>query len=130
MVNRCIEDSLTLDTEQWYVSLAYRFDSIMPYISYQETQSKKKTVSISNALIPEQIVPSQPTLNNFLQSALDGQMFEYNAYTIGIKYDFHASAALKFEYNKFNDIVDIGSLGSFENPESSGNFSVAVDLVF
>ncbi|MBU2970523.1 porin [Pseudoalteromonas sp. C2R02] len=125
-----IEESLTLDTEQWYVSLAYRFDSIMPYISYQETESKRKTLSISDALIPEQIVPTEPTLNNFLQSALDGQMFEYNAYTIGVKYDFHASAALKFEYNRFNDIVDIGSLGSFENPESSGNFSVAVDLVF
>jgi len=125
-----IEESLTLDNEQWYASLAYRFDEIMPYITYQTTESKRKIASISDSLLPAQIHPAQPPLNNFLQSILDGQMFEYNAYTIGVKYDFHSSAALKFEYNRYEDIIDIGSLGSFEAPESSGNFSVAIDLVF
>jgi len=125
-----IEESLTLDNEQWYVSLAYRFDNVMPYVTYQTTETKRKTANISDSAIPVQIHPAQPSLNNFLQSVLDGQMFEYNAYTIGVKYDFHDSAALKFEYNRYNDIVDIGSLGSFENPESSGNFTVAIDLVF
>lgn len=125
-----IEESLTLDNEQWYISIAYRFDTLTPYVSYQATESMRKTADISNSLLPVQIHPAQPQLNNFLQSALDGQMFEYNAYTVGVKYDFHASAALKFEYNRYDDIVDIGSLGSFENPESSGNFSVAIDLVF
>jgi len=125
-----IEESLTLDTEQWYTSIAYRFDEIMPYVTYQTTETKRKIAAISDTLLPTQIHPAQPPLNIFLQSALDGQMFEYNAYTIGIKYDFHANAALKFEYNRYDDIVDIGSLGSFDNPASSGNFSVAIDLVF
>jgi predicted porin len=125
-----IEDSLTLDSEQWYASLAYRFDTIMPYVTYQTTESKRKIASISNTPLPSHIHPAQPPLNNFLQSVLDGQMFEYNAYTIGVKYDFHPSAALKLEYNRYEDIVDVGSLGSVKKPESSGDFSIAVDLVF
>jgi hypothetical protein len=125
-----IENSLSLDADQWYASLGYRFDNIMPYVSYQETENKRQTVSISNTPLPAQIHPGQPPLNTFLQGVFDGLKFEYIAYTIGVRYDFHPSAALKVEYNRYEDIIDAGSLGSISDPESSGNFSVAVDLVF
>lgn len=128
--NVAIEDNITLDSVQWYASLAYRFDKIMPYITYQTTETKREKASISNNRIPAQIHPAQPPLNMFLQGILDSQIFEYKAYTVGVRYDFHPSAALKLEYNSYFDIIDNDSLGSTSDPETSGNISVAIDLVF
>jgi hypothetical protein len=128
--NVAIEDNITLDSVQWYTSLAYRFDNIMPYITYQTTETKREKASISNNRIPAQIHPAQPPLNMFLQGILDSQIFEYKAYTVGVRYDFHPSAALKLEYNSYFDIIDNDSLGSISDPETSGNISVAIDLVF
>ncbi len=128
-----IEDSMTLDTKQWYMSLGYRINEFMPYITYQTTESERRT-EIANALpstpVPATVHPGQPPLNIFIQSAFDAQQFEYNAYTLGIRYNFHPSAAFKLEYNRYEDIIDIGRLGTNADPEDSGNLSIGVDLVF
>jgi len=124
-----IEESMTLAGQQWYVSFAYRFDNVMPYITYQTTESERRTAeasALSSTPLPAAVHPAQPPLNIFVQGAFDGRKFEYNAITLGIRWDFHESAALKFEYNDYQDIFE----GTGPQLDDTGNFSIGIDVVF
>ena len=120
---------MTLISEQWYISFAYRFDNLMPYVTYQATETERRTSeasALSSTPVPASVHPAQPPLNVFVQGAFDGRRFEYSAITLGLRWDFHDSAALKFEYNKYQDIYDASDI----KLEDTGNFSVGLDLVF
>lgn len=119
-----VDDSLLLDNSQWYVSLAYRLDSYTPYLTYQHTENEQNTEVASK-------LSAVPPLATTVQGAFDGQLFEYTATTLGVRYDFHPSAALKFEYNAFSKIVDVtAGWGTPTDKESSSNITISIDLVF
>ncbi|MFL0798100.1 MAG: porin [Cellvibrionaceae bacterium] len=119
-----IEDTLYLDSSQWYLSVGHRFDSLMPYITYQQTDTDRNTSTAQ--LFP---APVQATV----QTIYDGLQFEYKAVTLGLRYDFHPRATLKIEYNMFHDIIDLNQatrLGTATSPEDLDMLAVGVDLLF
>lgn len=62
-----------------------------------------------------------PPLNNGINQALNGVRAQSNVYTIGTRYDFHPSAALKVDFSRFNDDI---------SDTETDVIAVAVDLVF
>jgi len=102
--------------------LGYRFGDFQPYIMYEETETDRNTSTAS--VFPDAL---QPTV----QGAFDSQEFEYYATSIGLRYDFHPSAALKVQYTRFDDIVDLTSdFGTFDIKEDLHQLTVGVDFIF
>jgi len=117
-----IENSFALETEQWYLLLGYRAGDFQPYIMYEELESIKNTSTAS--AFPGFLQAS-------IQAGFDAQMFEYNATSLGLRYDFHSSAALKVQYTRFDDIVDLTSkFGTFDVKEDLHQLTVGVDFIF
>ncbi|WP_088329546.1 porin [Lacimicrobium sp. SS2-24] len=119
-----IDDSLNLTSDQWYVNLGHRFGEFLPYFYYGEIESER------NTSIPSQFPASlQPTI----QGAFDSQYIEYTETGIGVRWDFHATTALKVEFTKYDDIWDRNpatALGTADNKESMNQLRVGVDFIF
>ena len=81
--------------DTWMLSMGYRFDGITPYISYAD----------------------------FSQDGEDGE--DHNTTSIGLRWDFHSSAAFKIQY----DIVKDNSY-SLAVAGDSKSLTFGVDLVF
>lgn len=117
-----IENTLTLENHQWYAMAGYRLGKVTPYLMYETTENDRNTSTAS--AFP---APMQP----IVQGAFDSQQFEFAGISAGVRYDFHSSAALKFEYNHYYDIVDISSgYGIPSDTEKLDIFTVSVDVVF
>ena len=66
------------------------------------------------------VLPAVPALNAGINQVLEGVRAKSDVYTIGTRYDFHPSAALKVDFSRFKDaFTDI-----------KPTLLVAVDLVF
>lgn len=121
-----IEDSLIPKTKGYYVSLGYRFESVVPYItqSYQKADPEDNLsgqVPASIAPIPAIPAPGgNITLPQMLAGAVAGTEIDTEALEVGIRYDFHHSAALKASYLTKEDIAGY----------EITLFRVGVDMVF
>ena len=117
-----VKNALFPENSSWYLLLGYRFGDFQPYIMYEETETDRNTSTAS--VFPDAL---QPTV----QGAFDSQEFEYYATSIGLRYDFHPSAALKVQYTRFDDIVDLTSdFGTFDIKEDLHQLTVGVDFIF
>ncbi|GAA0373911.1 hypothetical protein GCM10009092_42670 [Bowmanella denitrificans] len=119
-----IDDSLNLVNNQWYVNLGYRVRSLQPYVYYGEAETDRNTTTA--AMFPAPFRPG-------IQAAFDGQMYEFTETGLGIRWDFHDSAALKAEYTKYDDIWDRNAatqVGSQDHKESMDQFRVGIDFIF
>ncbi len=86
-----------LDT--YMISTGYRFDGITPYISYSDFEQDK--------------------------SASDPDPEKHNTLSLGLRWDFHSSAAFKIQYDKVkDDSFDLAVAGDSEA------ISFGVDAVF
>lgn len=116
---------LTLDgttfanQDSYFVMAGYRFDNILTHITYGVEDNNRDRITDG---VPVGIAPGLDGLINITNGITDGQTAEANYITLGLRWDFHDSAALKFEYTSFSD--DLNS----EN--DAGLFSVAVVTVF
>lgn len=90
----------------WYVSLAYSMGSVTPYVTYSERQTEVTTSFAGN-----------PTAANETTS-------------VGVRWDFHPSAALKVEYNSSTDVSDAAYSAFAGNAFDVDNIAVGVDVVF
>ncbi|MEC8138580.1 MAG: hypothetical protein VX058_00335, partial [Pseudomonadota bacterium] len=66
-------------------------------------------------------LPAVPALNAGINQVLEGVRAKSNVYTIGTRYDFHPSAALKVDFSRFKDDI---------SDTETDVVAVAVDLVF
>ncbi|KGJ97621.1 porin [Colwellia psychrerythraea] len=116
--------SLTLDStpiadaDSYYVMAGYRFDNIMVHVTYGVDDDSKDPLTTG-------IQPDSPQLagliagtNIFTNSLTEEQSY----YTMGLRWDFHDSAAIKFEYTSFSDDLD--------STNDSGLFRTAIVTVF
>ncbi|MBB6523255.1 hypothetical protein [Pseudoteredinibacter isoporae] len=111
-----IEDSFFAKSDQYYVSGARRFDDITVHLTYEASEADAKS-EVINA-IPN--VPALAGLRAGVSTVVNAQRSDVEISTIGMRYDFHPSAALKLELSdvqrKYNGDATL--------------FSVSVDLIF
>jgi hypothetical protein len=77
------------------ITLGYRFDAVTPYVSYSQ----------------------------FKEDSQDGE--QHNTTSVGMRWDFHSSAAFKVQFDKVNDeSFDLAVAGDSES------ITLGIDLVF
>ncbi|QTH64280.1 porin [Psychrosphaera ytuae] len=96
-----LDDDGTLDSLM--VSVGYNFDGFIPFIAYSELEQT----------------------GNYLDGSVIPDGENHNTFSVGFRYDFHASAAFKMQYDKVED-------NSFEYAVAgdSSALTFGVDLVF
>jgi hypothetical protein len=90
-------DDIVNGEENWFITAGYRIDSFLPHITYTHSENK--------------------------DNIFDGD--DVDNITVGLRWDFHPSAALKFEYSE-NDI-DAGAGGTDSDAEL---LAMSIDLFF
>lgn len=99
IVKRGQDESPVPDSTYGYISLGYRIGQFTPHVTYEKSSSK----IVSNAV---SLAPTEE-LRAVAQNILDASLEDRSAFKIGVRYDFHPSAAFKVEYTNFDDnIVD------------------------
>ena len=122
-----VEDSLFAKTEAFFVMFGYRFGEWMPYVTYSELESKPSSDSLAILSdIPADFTNILDTTNpfNLLYLGTSGAFASTNEertlQNIGVRYDFHSSAALKLEIASEENLAG----------DKSDLARVGIDLVF
>ena len=98
-----VDNSFISDQKNFYVSIGRRFDSITPYISYEKEDNEAKTEIYTPYLTT---LPAQLLLP--VAGIVQSQAREATTYNIGLRYDFHPSAAFKVQYSsEDNELADL-----------------------
>lgn len=95
-----IKNTPLSEEKSYYVMAGYQFDSILVHLTYGVDDN-----SIDNytANVPYGVDPGLDFLKANTEGFLNSQMSEESYIMLGARYDFHDSAALKFEYTDFAD---------------------------
>ncbi|MDP5142957.1 porin [Rheinheimera baltica] len=98
-----VDNSFIADQKNFYVSVGHRFDVITPYVSYEKEDNEAKTdiyAPYATTLPTQLLIP----VTGIVQS----QAREATTYNLGLRYDFHPSAAFKVQYSsEDNEIADV-----------------------
>lgn len=124
-----IDDTPLAEEESYYVMAGYQFDSVLVHITYgvddnsvdnyAEDITYMSPTDPNNPLDPANIFN---TIKGGTEQLIVEQESEEDYITIGARYDFHDSAALKFEYTDFADDND--------SKRDAGLFRMALVTVF
>tara|TARA_R110002126_G_scaffold43475_16_gene124579 strand:- start:1125 stop:2279 length:1155 start_codon:yes stop_codon:yes gene_type:complete len=111
-----VENSFISVQKNFYASLGKRFNSFTPYISY-ERENNDAIVSIyqpyAGVLPPQLLVP--------VQGLVGSQERDASTWNVGVRYDFHPSAAFKAQFSSEDNDT---------SGQRNGVLAVGVDLVF
>ncbi|PKI16374.1 porin [Colwellia sp. 12G3] len=117
--------SLTLDgtpiadADSYYLMAGYRLDNILVHITYGVDDDAKDSITGG---VPSGVSPQLDGLiavtNGFTNSLTQEQSY----YTMGLRWDFHDSTALKFEYTSYSNDLD--------STKDAGLFRTAIVTVF
>lgn len=98
-----VDNSFISDQKNFYVSIGRRFDSITPYISYEKEDNEAKTEIYTPYLTT---LPAQLLMP--VAGIVQSQAREATTYNLGLRYDFHPSAAFKVQYSsEDNELADL-----------------------
>ena len=111
-----VDDSLIAKQNGYYISLGHRFGSMTPYISYEKRDNDAKRDII--AMLP-QGVPA--ALAQGVTEAVERFEVKRDAWNLGLRYDFHPSAAFKAQFTRLNNDI---------TNDDASLLTVGVDLVF
>ncbi|WP_199610775.1 porin [Flocculibacter collagenilyticus] len=120
-----IDDSFSADREGWFVSVGKRIGDFTPYIVIEHFDSELDESLYQD--FPTLTLPIPELQQNYaaLQAGVQGLVFsdkvDNDAWTVGVRYNFHPSAAFKIQYTENDD--------KFMN-QTSSLISFGVDLVF
>ena len=109
-------DTIVPDDDAYYIMAGYRFDNLLAHVTYGVKDGG--TDRLTNG------VPAGP-LNDLISqtdAATDVQSNDINYVTVGLRWDFHDSAALKFEYTNYTDDLN--------GDQDAGLFRTALVTVF
>ena len=111
-------DGTTLSNQKsFYVLAGYRFDNMLAHVTYGVDDDSRGRITNSVPVVPPLLPLLIPT-----NGLTDSQSNEANYITLGLRWDFHDSAALKFEYTYYSD--DLNS------SNDAGLFRTALVTVF
>ena len=121
-----LDDTPFTDEESYYVMAGWRFDNVLVHMTYGGDENTKSDITSSvNYFSNPGSDPYQNGVNALkagTQGLINDQKTDQNYLNIGARWDFHDSAALKFEYTNFTD--DLNSMND------SGLFRTALVTVF
>ncbi|MBA6370273.1 hypothetical protein H4J56_02405 [Colwellia sp. BRX8-4] len=94
-----IDNTLLGEEESYYVMLGKRFDNYLVHVTYGVDEDTAANDFTS-------VIPSGTPLDALkvpTQDVIASQKNDSSYVTVGLRWDFHSSASLKFEYTGFND---------------------------
>ena len=122
-----LDDTPLGDQDSYYLMAGYRFDNMLVHVTYGADEEVQDPIDI-DFQIPG-IPPGTPPelLPGDLQALIGGTQsiasIEESKYiTLGLRWDFHDSAALKFEYTTYSD--------EYNSNNDAGLFRTALVTVF
>jgi hypothetical protein len=131
-------DSYVNDTSAWYVMAGYRFGKVLPYYIHSELKidgSPANTVPAScPAGYPAACTPTMVALRNGVNSVRNSGIGqgEQTTDTIGVRWDFYRSVALKAQIDRVRPQnghgLFLATQPGFKGPVTVG--AVALDFVF
>jgi hypothetical protein len=95
-----IDNSPLAEEESYYVMAGYQFDDVLLHITYGVDDD---STNIYSSDIPYGLDAGLDILKGNTEGFLNSQISEESYIMLGARYDFHDSAALKFEYTDFSD---------------------------
>jgi len=114
ITNAKVDNSFISEQKSWYASLGYRFDSLTPYVSYESEDNNAKR-EIYAAL------PTASPLYAPVAGLVESMALDRRSWNLGLRYDFHPSAALKVQYSSADNKTE---------DRDDQAIVVGVDLVF
>ncbi|WP_416307805.1 hypothetical protein [Neptunicella sp. SCSIO 80796] len=92
-----IDHTILPDQSSWYASLGKRMGSFMLHATYGKNKDTSEDI-LGNSGVPVGADPTLDFLYASTQGALDSLNEDSDFYTLGARWNFHDSAALKFEF--------------------------------
>lgn len=105
------------DSIDWYITAGYRMGVWTPHITFSSTETERQSKDFDG----------DGTVN---ASSVDGDDAGRDTITLGVRYDFHPSAALKFEYTDSSEESDSSIKAINGEPGEVSTFAVGVDVIF
>lgn len=130
------ETGALADVHAGYVTLAYRFSELTPFITLAEVNGDTPDeAGLSTTGMPAPLASQVDTLNQGLNFFLFQASSAQKSITAGIRWDFQAGAALKLQYQHIDiDNKSSGRLGNIQPGFTPGGtvnvLSTAIDFVF
>ncbi|ABC32719.1 conserved hypothetical protein [Hahella chejuensis KCTC 2396] len=112
-----IEDSIFPDPLGYYLSVGYTIDKFTPHITYEVFDTSPKREILDE-------VPESDPVYTTLEGMIESTHQDNKVITVGVRYDFHHSASLKFDFSKLNYDED------GPNRINTKIFSTAISFVF
>ena len=126
------EDNLSVKTDAFYLMFGKRLGEFTLAYTYSENDESNEFDAVNS--IPQVIPNPNPgtelicgaTAREFVRNCVINQENENNTHSVTLRWNFHAAAALTFDYtNRERDVTNGRSVD-----ESDKLFTVGVDLVF
>ncbi len=120
----------------WYASGGYRLGKFTPYVTYAraKAESNRSDPGLTLGILPPFLVPTAAGLNASLNANL-GSIPVQQTISVGTRWDFAKSAALKFQFDHTR--IGAGSPGTliniqpgFQTGGKVNVFSTTLDFVF
>lgn len=89
-----VVDSSDAPNQVFYVALGYRFDKVIVTLHYEDYSQETDFTFLNDV--------SNPLFVAIGEAYQTGSAFEFDAWGIDVRYDFHTSAAFKFGYTTGN----------------------------
>ncbi len=94
-------DGTTLaDEDSYYIMVGKQFDTLLASVTYGVDDDSKDRITGN---VPVGVAPSLDGLIALTNGVTDAETSETSYITLGLRWDFHDSAALKFEYTSYSD---------------------------
>lgn len=113
------EGTIIGDQDSYYIMGGYRFDNMLVHVTYGGDDDSADRITTG---VPVGLSPGLDGLIGATNALSDSQSEEVNYVTLGLRWDFHDSAALKFEYTDYSDDLN--------GNKDAGLFRTALVTVF
>ncbi|WP_395339554.1 porin [Ningiella sp. W23] len=122
-----IEDSFSPQDVAWYITAGKRFGKWTPHITY-ETRDGNQDIKFLDqiAAFPAEF---QPSLTGAVAGLQGFFMEEFSILTVGARYDWDASIALKAEISRYDNKLD-DIAGDINNAEDTNLINLSVNYIF
>lgn len=95
-----LDDTPIADADSFYVMGGYRHNDLLFHVTYGMDDDQKDRLTGG---VPTGVDNDLDQLIGITNGLTDSLAAEESYYTLGIRWDFHESTALKFEYTSFSD---------------------------
>ena len=123
-----IGDTLLPDVKSYYVMTNYRItDTLLIHLTYSVSEKTGNNYTSDISFGPSTTINR---LKGTTETISKVQTGENKTVTLGLRYDFHDSAALKFEYTDYSDDINIlNEITNVAEPESNDKGLIRIALV-